>query len=283
MYFLALRNDDSAPHNFKPNRYVRSHKSDGHQISQTYIKTFDRYPPLGFELWVEFAKENKCELNFSYYEQIYLDLDPWMNGKLSTNISEYYSGAKRFAGSLTLGDFKFRTKSFSDNTKLFNSVAHLLKYDFQYLISGYDEPISIPADDSLPYQSIEDLVNRSSCIRNISKEILNSHGFFLGPDSFVSVNSLLPVFSQTKHYCYKDVLVPMSYHIGFSQESITDNVPWNEKKKVLFWRGSTTGGSNRLGKPWEKYHRVRLLDWEKKWSERHPQSVYRILWILSDG
>jgi hypothetical protein len=90
-----------------------------------------------------------------------------------------------------------------------------------------------------------------------------------------SFNGVLPVLSQAKHYCYKDILAPNKFHLNFAKQGLVkDNVLWEDKMNVLFWRGTSTGGSNTVGQPWEKYHRIRLLEWEKMYAQKHPKFVF---------
>ena len=140
-----------------------------------------------------------------------------MHGKsFKSKMSDYIldSGPTKLAFSVS--NFRSITSSFSVH-RLFKSIAHLIKYDFEYLLNGYDEPISLPADNDRNYESVLDVINGNSCIRNISSSILNSHGFFLGPGA-MSYNGIMPVLSQAKHICYKDILVPMGYHIGIAEQ-----------------------------------------------------------------
>ncbi|KAJ3006259.1 UNVERIFIED_CONTAM: F-actin-capping protein subunit alpha [Siphonaria sp. JEL0065] len=54
---------------------------------------------------------------------------------------------------------------------------------------------------------------------------------------------------------------------------MADSVPWESKTIVLFWRGSTTGGRYEEGSQWRLFHRTRLLEWEKGFARRFPESV----------
>jgi hypothetical protein len=278
------------------------------QVSETYKITHGRERPEGFEEWVKFAQTRQCLLDLKYYDQIYKDLEPWMHGR---SIREDLQNLRDLAIKKDFEDLsdlvmeedieKFRLKIvYKEKNGPFNSellgglklnriapqlrhIARLIKYDFKFLLNQLDEPFSLPADnDTSPYHSVEDTIQRNSCLRNVSTSIRDSHGYFLGSETLVSFNGLVPVFSQAKHPCFMDIMVPLSFHTTLANQAVNDPFPWHKKKNVLFWRGSTTGGSYRKEKPWKKYHRTRLIDWAKNWTEKYPDSVFDA-GLLSDS
>ncbi|KAJ3345712.1 hypothetical protein HDU83_003767 [Entophlyctis luteolus] len=264
------------------------------------LSEFLQPPPL-FAEWTQFAVDRGCLLGFKYYAQIYRDLLPYMvddSGFLELEFSEnpVYDGisfgrfAAREAGDRISSNQK-PDRVFTEGWgEVLNPVAELMAFvpEFAFGFSHiYDEPQILPADDSTEqYKSPNDLFRHSKCFRekhdmaspeNRLTENTNrySHGFFMGPDSFITKNSKLPVFSQAKTECYLDLLIPMSYHMDILNEGIVeDKVSWNDKLNVLFWRGSSTSGKYISGNPWHKFHRTRLLEWADEFEQRYPNNVF---------
>lgn len=221
----------------------------------------------GFNKWLEFAKENNCVLESSHYAQLYQDLEPWTKlGKISD-----FQDLKLRARHYTFKEGKITNSDGGNVEDYFQQVAHLLpNKEFTFAVNGWDEPISIPASDEYagPFETMRDAIEHNDCVKtHPAKEY---HGFLMSPESFPSRNDLVPVFSQAKISCFKDILLPLNYHFS----SLTPvAVPWDQKKNILFWRGSNTGGSYRVGTDWRKYHRTRLLSWTKQYASINPNDI----------
>ncbi|KAF3924031.1 hypothetical protein ABW21_db0206264 [Orbilia brochopaga] len=88
-------------------------------------------------------------------------------------------------------------------------------------------------------------------------EYEGTHGFINAPVSLTGTRQLVPIMSTQKLSIFKDILIPSSspFHSTFLQN--TGVRPFESKEKVLYWRGSPTGGhldtTNVM-----KSHRVRL-------------------------
>lgn len=222
----------------------------------------------GFEKWLEFAKENKCLLTASHYAQLYQDLEPWTKLGKIPEVKQFQLRARYY----TFKEGKITNSDGGNVEDYFQQVAHLLpNKEFTFAVNGWDEPISIPASDDYTgaFHSVKDAIEHNACLdKHPAKEY---HGFLMSPDTFPSRNALVPVFSQAKISCFKDILVPLNYHYGSSPPS---SVPWDQKKNILFWRGSTTGGSHRTGTDWRKYHRSRLVKWAINYAKTHPENVF---------
>lgn len=96
------------------------------------------------------------------------------------------------------------------------------------------------------------------------------NGFMLYSSSTRFTTDLYPMLSQTKITpCFSDILIPSSYYYHRSGWSVKyrhpDNIPWSQKKAVLYWRGSTTGGTY-MGDNWKSFPRFRFIEMAKK----HP-------------
>ncbi|KAJ7277524.1 hypothetical protein C8J57DRAFT_1504357 [Mycena rebaudengoi] len=79
---------------------------------------------------------------------------------------------------------------------------------------------------------------------------------------------LYPVLSQAKiRPCFGDIMFPSEYYYPRSASSPKyahpDNVPWAEKKGMLYWRGESTGGFIS-GTNYRSFPRFRLIDIARK-------------------
>ncbi|ORY48547.1 hypothetical protein BCR33DRAFT_763679 [Rhizoclosmatium globosum] len=237
---------------------------------------------------------NKCDADITVYDQIARDLAPWK--------AKGYIDSKELASDkLDLAKDKiveYNNGQFSNYPKeaeeLFDGIAPLLKKantkQFLFIINGFDEPRIVKADPGYksPYKDTNDVFKMSDCYRthydsvlpngqNLfsgNKTIRSLHGFFMKPDTFGTLNADIPIFSQAKHNCNLDILIPLKYHIEVAHDGVNDVIPWSEKLPAFFWRGSTTGGSYRVGDPWPKYHRTRLIDWAQQYELKHPGSTF---------
>ena len=88
------------------------------------------------------------------------------------------------------------------------------------------------------------------------------HGFYKGASAFKPTKKLMPVFSQSKAQGYSDILYPTAwnYNDKIKYEPSPENldIPYSEKRDVLFWRGSTTEGFSGEGQ-WRSMARQRLV------------------------
>ncbi|ORY41691.1 hypothetical protein BCR33DRAFT_699055 [Rhizoclosmatium globosum] len=151
-----------------------------------------------------------------------------------------------------------------------------------------DEPISLPSTDAFtsPYSNVNDTFKHNSCLREqfdtkVGNETTTrmAHGFLLAPASFITQNLYVPVLGMTKVECFRDIMVPgRSSHVPITKRGrVVDPIAWEDKKNVLFWRGSTTGGKygtwGNPPAPWYGFHRIRLVEWAKQFSLKYPDRV----------
>jgi len=130
---------------------------------------------------------------------------------------------------------------------------------------------------------------------NASEELTQRgelHGYVLSSlrDGAEVERALLPVISMTKIAgCHGDLVAPPWYHSqhlaglrrqpeGFwayarrlvglggwgagspGSDADPDALPWEQRVPRLFFRGSTTGGGFKVGTPYERFHRHRLVE-----------------------
>ncbi|KAI8823309.1 glycosyl transferase family 90-domain-containing protein [Chytriomyces cf. hyalinus JEL632] len=248
--------------------------------------TNDRPPPPGFAAWISFARANKCSVNLtSTYKQIYTDLESWRDGRTRL---EYIKNAEKF-DRIQITRIDAFQRVHSSRTAVIDAlqpVAHLLKYtptqQVWIAVNLLDEPRVIWRDTATAsevYTDMTDVVNSNQCLRDtLSESERLLHGFFTSPATFAALNlDHVPVFSQTKiSPCYRDVLFPRDHHFEAVKlaESASDPIPWERKKRVLFWRGSTTGGRFDSSVPWRQYPRSRLVKWGLEYASKHPGTAF---------
>ena len=104
-------------------------------------------------------------------------------------------------------------------------------------------------------------------------DLAQLHGFYLSPSAFKGVNSLLPVFSQSKPHGFNDILYPSAWNyidkVGYNPtgpeavepEQAHPDPSFSEKDSSLFWRGTTTEGLSEGGNraTWRGMTRQRLV------------------------
>ncbi|KAJ3384860.1 hypothetical protein HDU84_002612 [Entophlyctis sp. JEL0112] len=255
-----------------------------------YHSIFNRKEPQGFSEWLVYATSNRCSTKPVDYARIYVDLSHWaespskgipessMNVDLPTRYavrSEFVSGS----------GFSNKNWPGSDAVEPLNaSFATAGVPSFKFFVNKMDEPLSLPDNDTSPYKDTNDIFRRNQCIEahygNSSvvapaMPVRELHGYLLNPDSFVTQPHSIPIFSQSKLQCFRDLIIPLKDHMGITKKGhVKDAFPWEKKKNVLFWRGSSSDGRNAPHTRWRDFHRTRLVKWANDWAKLHPDRVF---------
>ncbi|KAJ3383525.1 capsule-associated protein CAP1 [Entophlyctis sp. JEL0112] len=164
---------------------------------------------------------------------------------------------------------------------------------FTIMVSAMDFPRFVLADDSqADYNSSDNMFERISYFRERydkplkfnpsdhltyfsgNKPLRLLHGYFQNDESMYIKNVEAPILSHCKLENYLDIVVPLFYQETMSRSLITDPIPWKEKANVAFWRGASTGGTPRVDKPWQQYHRPRLVEWAYSYGKKYPDRVF---------
>ncbi|KAI8613292.1 glycosyl transferase family 90-domain-containing protein [Chytriomyces sp. MP71] len=264
--------------------------------SKDYESLFNRAAPPLFDTWAQMATDNHCFTNLSSYDQIYLDLDPWLSGRRALDIAVVANVTDALLIRFENGQFNLPEEAWFLDSDLYDAVAHLFPQNasFTVPVNGFDEPSMVKADNFTgEYADMDAVFKHSKCFRDTyaianstklppsvrlsageTKSVRSQHGFLLQPDTFAVRNGNAPLFSQATAPCFEDIALPLHYHTEAMKKPVKDLVPWEEKQNVLFWRGSTTGGSVRKGTPWSQYGRFRLMEWAREWGVRNPRRVF---------
>eukprot|EP00457_Paulinella_chromatophora_P004789 gb/GEZN01004802.1/.p1 GENE.gb/GEZN01004802.1/~~gb/GEZN01004802.1/.p1 ORF type:complete len:544 (+),score=59.50 gb/GEZN01004802.1/:62-1693(+) len=249
--------------------------SDNPLVRQTtftvasYETKFGRKPPQKFDAFLRFAQQRKCLNSIEAYAQIYQDLYPFFE-KGNITDSELPQWADYF---LVFDGRKFSGGTIQGENAMLKEVEQLMPaFPFKIGNNRWDEPRSLRSTDGslAPYRNTNDLIRRNKCMNETYGQQVNLHGFLLRPSSFVTQNQLVAVLSQCRTYCHHDILWPKpAEHLGLPQE-----MPWEQRLAVFFWRGSTTGGKYDSNAAWRQFQRTRLLVWAKDYLRRHPDAKF---------
>ncbi|KAI8612769.1 glycosyl transferase family 90-domain-containing protein [Chytriomyces sp. MP71] len=243
-----------------------------------YLHIFSRLPPRGFSEWLKMAETDKCTTHVKSYAQIYSDLDPWMQeGRIDPKTLIF---PKQDADYIQVNNYR-QDSYFTLGLQVLFRSANLPP--FKFLTNLLDEPVALPATDGYSdsaYANPQETLLHNACLRTTYNDtgIAAAHSSFTSPATFEAKNTRVPVFSQVKPRCYADILMPMTMnHIAIAQRGhVHDPVPWERKKKVLFWRGSTTDGDHTEARwpLWRQGHRMRLGDWANAYAKANPGRVF---------
>lgn len=87
------------------------------------------------------------------------------------------------------------------------------------------------------------------------------HGFLSSPSTFHYTQRLVPVMATAKFSTFSDIMIPSSYYYqnDIYQYDESKDVAFNEKKDVVYWRGSGTGG-HWTHDSWKMGHRQRFVN-----------------------
>ncbi|KAF3917765.1 hypothetical protein ABW20_dc0102522 [Dactylellina cionopaga] len=101
----------------------------------------------------------------------------------------------------------------------------------------------------------------------LQPSLRHRHGFFQRPNAYHVSHNLFPIFSQSKVSCYNDILYPSPwYWAGKVSYDDGKDMSWDEKKDLIYWRGSTTGGFSRKS-GWRHQHRQRVVTYLNAFNE----------------
>ena len=122
-------------------------------------------------------------------------------------------------------------------------------------------------------------IARDPCVH---PHLRNMHGSFVEPISQATSNRILPMFGGSKLPMNNDILLPAA--IYWSDEDRfsagTTRVPWANKRDEVVWRGSASGGRNRV-ENWTRFHRHRLVSMLNGTQIEMTQAAYE--WMNETG
>ncbi|KAK6533400.1 hypothetical protein TWF694_002346 [Orbilia ellipsospora] len=104
--------------------------------------------------------------------------------------------------------------------------------------------------------------NRSMDLCTVGPLMSNLHGFLFSSSDTIATQKLVPIFGECKVNVNNDILFPANKYYDVDDAEYTYNsthdVPWEEKKDVMFWRGVTSDGT-QIKETWRNLGRHRFV------------------------
>ncbi|KAJ7751902.1 glycosyl transferase family 90-domain-containing protein [Mycena maculata] len=267
------------------------------QASARYSLRTKRPPPPNYDLWFRFARDRKCLID--EYDQIQRDFKPFYQlaethpayfqemidlaarQKVEAWPSEMNIVEVRDGQAFHRGDTQYDTW-----TTTFEKFAALLP-NMTFLLNARDEPRvafnfrapsarenALLRKDPTPFHieptsTGEFFRKQSGCL--VPKEadgfmdgINEEHSFLVASAKPGYTTDLYPVLSMSKiSPCFADILFPTEYYYDrawwSAKYGFADNIPWDEKKPLLYWRGKSTGG-RIIGDNYHNFMRFKLAE-----------------------
>ncbi|KAF8186571.1 glycosyl transferase family 90-domain-containing protein, partial [Mycena galopus ATCC 62051] len=257
------------------------------QASGRYTLRTGRPPPPYYEQWFNFAREKKCLID--EYEQIHDDFQPFY--QLSRdNVTSFQDMLDRASRAVRICCPGLSSTGFDANKDIF--AFRLARRcgglpDMTFLINGRDGPRvafnyravgaqenALLVGDSQPFQhephpTSDFFAHRSGCnvpmkATGFMSSANNDSGYIMDGASPGYTTDLYPMLSMSKiSPCFSDILYPTEYYYQRSWWSgkfeHPDNIPWDEKKSQIYWRGMSNGGHIH-GDNYHHFARFKLVE-----------------------
>lgn len=125
-----------------------------------------------------------------------------------------------------------------------------------WLESAPVQPLKTPvASHGLPF--VHSAQEAKDICRHPEYEAM--HGMFSSPATLLYTDDFVPIFTSAKLSTFGDVILPTPFYVEVEDSYKEENdYPWEEKRNMLYWTGSTTGSLGRNGN-WHKHHRQRFV------------------------
>ncbi|KAJ1336860.1 hypothetical protein BSLG_006626 [Batrachochytrium salamandrivorans] len=233
-----------------------------------YKVKLGRSPPNGYAGWFKTAQEKKCLIDD--YELIWDDMAPYYQlggDEFRRRMNVLKRNALRaLSPNIRNGVI---TGSAMSGPGLLEAEAKLTPSDANQRLDEKPEWFSMSGTDHLK------LMKEECHIHDPNRPLEQVHeGSWVS--SVTHVDAILPeVATHPITPVFQTVLEILSFLpytiILFTLAGIAskaDQFPWNERKSVIYWRGSTTGGHAKRGN-WHNFHRIRLA----KLAMKHPDMM----------
>ncbi|KAF7314185.1 CAP10 domain-containing protein [Mycena kentingensis (nom. inval.)] len=254
------------------------------QATARYTLRTGREPPLNYEKWFRFAQEGQCLID--EYDRIRRDFEPFY--QIARDHPEYFpkmleKGRKllldgsRGITTMRVQDSEVQLPDYlgsvfdTDLQEIIQDFAHILP-EMEIMANGHEEPRVVfdvsrpdarqcdapPGRRPLPYSPRVDL----QVFRKANE--VGDVAFLASSSSSEFTTDLWPLLSSAKiSPCFSDILLPSTYHYSKSWWSTKfeheDDIPWEDKAPVAYWRGSSNGGQIS-GDNFRAFPRFRLLN-----------------------
>ncbi|KAJ7210769.1 glycosyl transferase family 90-domain-containing protein [Mycena pura] len=236
------------------------------QAAARYTLRTGRAPPPRYDHWFGFAREKKCLID--EYDRIHRDFKVWYQLAVHapTHFQEMIARATRQVRIRICPPF---SQHLPDMTFLINGRDEP-RIAFNYRALGAREAALAPKDSTpfmhAPRPTVDFFAQQSGCnvpaqATGIMESVNGDSGCTAKPGY---TTDLYPMLSMSKiSPCFADILFPTEYYYDRSwwapHFSHPDNIPWEAKKDLAYWRGMSTGGMI-IGSNYHHFARFRLVD-----------------------
>jgi hypothetical protein len=243
------------------------------RLKQEYYTRYNRPVPKMFPKWLKFAQAQKCvvEHNFVADDQFvpFYTAGGITPAMMDRSASSTFSLPLEFGGGnpveINFFNNGYWVQQFANSLK---SIPDLTEVEKRYklILNTYDEPRSF-LEPKTPGK-FKDLCPNAPWLQIHG---IADRGYGGGErDEAAGGLFLFPIFSPAGvRNCTADFLIPFASHLMQHDISL---VPWDDKVKKLFWRGSTTGQMIMAYDPvlFETYHRFRAV----RLMQDHPHADF---------
>ncbi|KAJ7577878.1 glycosyl transferase family 90-domain-containing protein [Mycena floridula] len=256
-----------------------------------YTLKTGRSPPKNYDKWFNFARDHSCLID--EYDQIHRDFEPFY--QLAEKDPKFFkrmidTGTKQAEGPgirmmksarIRDGTFKETDETYAayngDWERTFGKFVKFLP-DMDVLLNGHDEPrvlfnpheygsmdkaLKMPSDNA-PFRHVPSPTSKlytddKKCVLPMKEE-----GFASPVNNAAACT--YPILSMTKvSPCFSDILVVSEVRFYYQEAwwspkyAYPNNIAWEKKKPVIYWRGRGTGG-HITGDNFRKFPRFRAKD-----------------------
>ncbi|KAJ6609309.1 glycosyl transferase family 90-domain-containing protein [Mycena sp. CBHHK59/15] len=273
--------------------YARQSKTLEQAMARYTLKT-RRSPPPNYERWFLFAQEKSCLID--EYDQIHRDFEPFyqLAKEYPTRFQEMVDRGSAVIEhnpvEIAVVEIKDGEVHITGPEVAYIGMADNAREglpDMKFLLNSRDEPRvvfnhqapsartkALSLNDLTPFEiaprpTADFFKHHSGCIipepvPGFTSNINNDTAFLISSAKSGFTTDLYPLISMAKiSPCFSDILFPTEYYYDQSWWSgkfaYPDNVPWEEKRSQIYWRGMSNGGQI-IGHNYHQFPRFKLAD-----------------------
>ncbi|KAJ7750738.1 glycosyl transferase family 90-domain-containing protein [Mycena maculata] len=264
-----------------------------------YILKTRRPPPPNYDQWFQFAQERSCLIDeydqihrdFEPFYQMAMENPKEFQEMVNRGAAVIEQKAVEMAV-VEIKEGSVEIRNGGEVAYLSNWPITLGRFsahlpDMKFLLNSRDEPrvaFNLQAEGSLekafhpedatpfeiaPRPTAEFFKHHSGCLipgkaPGFPTSINDDTAFLISSAKSGFTTDLYPIISMTKiSPCFSDILFPTEYYYDQSwwsgKYAYPDNIPWEDKKPQIYWRGMSNGGQI-IGSNFHSFPRFKLVD-----------------------